>query len=131
MNIEELTPVQKTLFIPLLGKASDYNKKSSILADKWANEIINNINYDYSSMKENSIGNSMASLRGKIIDNLVKEFILPNKENVVLHLGCGLDSRYNRIGVENIYWYDIDFKEVIDIRKKYFKETEYYHFIAS
>lgn len=130
MNIE-LTSVEKTLFIPLLGKAGDYNEKFSILADKKANEIISTINYDFSSMKENNIANSIASLRAKIIDNLVKEFIMPNKENVVLHLGCGLDSRYNRIGIKNIYWYDIDFKEVIDIRKKYFQETEYYHLIAS
>jgi O-methyltransferase involved in polyketide biosynthesis len=130
MNIE-LTSVEKTLFIPLLGKANDYKKKSSILADKKADEIISNINYDFSSMKENNIGDSLASLRAKIIDNLVKKLIKPDKNNVVLHLGCGLDSRYNRIGIENIYWYDIDFKEVIDIRKKYFQETEYYHLIAS
>jgi O-methyltransferase involved in polyketide biosynthesis len=130
MNFE-LTSVEKTLFIPLLGKANDCKKKSSILSDKKANEIIATVNYDFSSAKENGFADSMASLRAKIIDNLVKEIIKPNKENVVLHLGCGLDSRYNRIGIENIYWYDIDFKEVIDIRKKYFKETEYYRLIAS
>lgn len=130
MNIE-LTSVEKTLFVPLLGKASDYNEKSSILADKKANEIIGSIDYDFNPMKENGIGNSMACLRAKIIDNLAREFIIPDKENVVLHLGCGLDSRYNRMGIENIYWYDIDFKEVIDIRKKYFRETKYYHLIAS
>lgn len=116
----KLTSVEKTLFTPLLGKASDYGIKSSILSDKKAQEIINSINFDFSQMKENSIGNSMASLRAKIIDNLVKEYIALNKENVVLHLGCGLDSRYERIGNENINWYDIDFQEVIDIRKKYF-----------
>ena len=127
----ELTPVEKTLFIPLLGKAGDYNQKSSILNDKKANEIISTINYDFTPMKENSVANSIASLRAKIIDNLVKEFIMPNKENVVLHLGCGLDSRCSRIGAENIYWYDIDFKEVIDIRKKYYQETKYYHLVAS
>jgi O-methyltransferase involved in polyketide biosynthesis len=130
MNVE-LTSVEKTLFIPLLGKANDYKKKSSILTDKKADEIISTINFDLSSMKEGSIGKTMACLRAIIIDNLAKELIMPNKENVVLHLGCGLDSRYNRIGIENIYWYDVDFKEVIDIRKKYFHETEYYHLIAS
>jgi len=127
----KLTSVEKTLFTPLLGKASDYGIKSSILSDKKAQEIINSINFDFSQMKENSIGNSMASLRAKIIDNLVKEYIALNKENVVLHLGCGLDSRYERIGNENINWYDIDFQEVIDIRKKYFPETDNYHLIAS
>ena len=126
-----LTPVEKTLFVPLLGKANDYKKKSSILTDKKAYEIVSDTNYDFSSMEENGIGDSLASLRAKIIDNLAKELIKPDKENVVLHLGCGLDSRYNRIGIENVYWYDIDFKEVIDIRKKYFQETEYYHLIAS
>ena len=127
----ELTSVEKTLFIPLLGKASDYNRKSSILSDKKAYEIIGNIKDDLSPMKENAFGNSMACLRAKIFDNLTKNLIAPDKENVVLHLGCGLDSRYERINAKNTYWYDIDFSDVIDLRRKYFRETEYYHLIAS
>jgi O-methyltransferase involved in polyketide biosynthesis len=130
MNIE-LTSVQKTLFIPLVGKAIDNRKKSPILADKKAEEIITHINYDFNLIKNNIIGNTIFCLRAKIIDTLLKELLKPNKENVVLHLGCGLDSRYNRIGIKNISWYDIDFKEVIDIRKNYYQEAEYYHQIAS
>jgi O-methyltransferase involved in polyketide biosynthesis len=129
--IIELTSVEKTLFIPLVGKAIDNRKKSPILADKKAEEIITDINYNFSLIKNNIIGNTIFCLRAKIIDTLLNELIEPNKNIVVLHLGCGLDSRYDRIGVEKISWYDIDFREVIDIRKNYYYETEYYHLIAS
>lgn len=48
-----------------------------------------------------------------------------------MHLGCGLDSRYSRIGNRSIDWYDVDFKEVIDIRRYFYMETDNYHVVAS
>jgi O-methyltransferase involved in polyketide biosynthesis len=75
--------------------------------------------------------NIMMCLRAKLIDNFVKDFLLKNGESIALHLGCGLDSRYNRIGNPDVDWYDVDFKEVIDIRRHFYEETANYHLIAS
>lgn len=70
-------------------------------------------------------------LRAKLIDDFVKDFLAKNNQSIALHLGCGLDSRYHRIENPNVDWYDVDFKEVIDIRKLFYEETDNYHLISA
>ncbi len=131
MNKITLTEEKETLLIPLFGKAKENRKKHPLLVDKKAVEIVNQIDYNFKSLKIPEKTNMMMCLRAKLIDNFVKGFLLDNNESVALHLGCGLDSRYSRIGNNNVDWYDVDFKDVIDIRRHFYKETDKYHLIAS
>lgn len=126
-----LTEEKETLLVPLYGKAKESKKKTPILLDKKAVEIVNQINYNFKALKIPEKTNIMMCLRAKLIDNFVKDFLAKSNESVALHLGCGLDSRYNRIENPNVDWYDVDFKEVIDIRKHFYEETAHYHLIPS
>lgn len=72
----------------------------------------------------------MMCLRARLIDKFVESFLEKSNDSVAIHLGCGLDSRCNRIN-NNADWYDVDFKEVIDLRKNFYEETERYHLISS
>lgn len=49
----------------------------------------------------------------------------------MLHLGCGLDSRYTRVDNGYVEWYDLDLPDVIDLRRTFYTETETYHMIPS
>lgn len=122
---------KETLLIPLYGKAIESKKKSPILFDTKAIEIVGKINYDFNSLKIPGKTNTMMCLRAKLLDNFVIDFLNNKNRNVVLHLGCGLDSRYNRIKNAKVDWFDLDFKEVIDIRRNFYPESEKYHLIAS
>lgn len=53
------------------------------------------------------------------------------KEAVVLHIGCGMDSRIERVGTNHHVWYDVDFPNVIRERKKYYQETDEYYMIEA
>ncbi|MBN1409445.1 MAG: class I SAM-dependent methyltransferase [Spirochaetales bacterium] len=125
------TKEKETLFIPLYGKAMESKKANAVLIDKKAEEIIELIDYDFSKLKIPQKTDIMMGLRAKKIDDYTKEFLLRNPRSIVLHLGCGLDSRYSRIGNNNADWYELDFPEVIDIKKRFFKETGRLHFLAS
>ena len=122
---------KETLLIPLYGKAMESKKKSPILLDTKAIEIVEKINYDFDSLKIPSKTNTMMCLRAKLFDTFTTTFLKTKNDAVVLHLGCGLDSRYNRINNVKVDWYDVDFKEVIDIRQTFYPESEKYHLIAS
>jgi O-methyltransferase involved in polyketide biosynthesis len=126
-----LTEEKETLLIPLLGKAKESERETPILIDKKAVEIIKQIDYDFESLKIPEKTNIMMCIRAKLIDNYVKGFLAENKNSVALHLGCGLDSRYDRISNNNVDWYDLDFKEVINVRQHFFKETDKYNMIPS
>ena len=53
-----------------------------------------------------------------------------NPDAVVIHLGCGMDSRCLRVGTGAHIWYDVDFSEVIAERKRYFSESEQYRMLS-
>lgn len=126
-----LTKEKETLLIPLYGKAMENKRKSPLIIDKMAVEIVNHVDYNFKSLKIPEKTNIMMCLRAKLIDNFVKDFLEKNTGSVALHLGCGLDSRYNRIENASVDWYDVDFKDVIDVRRHFYEETDNYHFIGS
>ncbi|AKB78429.1 Tetracenomycin polyketide synthesis O-methyltransferase tcmP [Methanosarcina horonobensis HB-1 = JCM 15518] len=126
-----LTEEKETMLIPLFAKAKESEKKHPVIIDKKAVEIINQIDYDFTSLKIPEKTKLMMCLRAKLIDNFVRDFFLKNDKSIALHLGCGLDSRSDRIDNSDVDWYDVDFEEVIDIRKHFFRETDNYHLIPS
>lgn len=131
MSRVTLTKEKETLLIPLYGKAQEARKRSPILVDEKAMEILAKVDYDFSSLRIPEKTNIMMCLRAKIMDDFVRQFLLTHPRSVALHLGCGLDSRYDRIGPRDADWYDVDYPEVIDIRREFYPETERYHMISS
>lgn len=67
-------------------------------------------------------------MRSAVFDNWLREHL--TADTVVLHLGCGLDSRCRRVECDNP-WVDVDFPAVIQERKRYFAESERYSLIGS
>jgi O-methyltransferase involved in polyketide biosynthesis len=126
----ELKNESKTLFIPLLGKAK-MSEQNLIIKDTKAEEIINKINYDFSQVKNSKYLSMYMALRARILDNLVNEYINNHYSSTIIHLGCGLDSRVLRVNENFSKWYDVDYKEVIDIRKEFYKEDDKYQMISS
>lgn len=115
----------KTLFIPLLGKAL-MSKEKVFLHDKKAEEIISKINYDFNSLKQSKYLSMYMSLRAMLIDKLCNKYILENSNTTIIHLGCGLDSRCLRVNQNYNKWYDLDYENVISIRKEYYEENSKY-----
>ena len=121
----ELKEESKTLFIPLYGKAL-MSKECLFLKDKKAEEIINKVDYNFKKLKQSKWLSMYMALRAKKIDEICKNYIDKDLNLIVIHLGCGLDSRNLRIG-QNVNWYDIDLKNVIDLRKEYTTTIERVH----
>lgn len=122
--------VNKTLYIPLYGKAY-VSKKNMILKDKKAEEIWEKEGFELKGKSKSKWLAYYMSMRSAIYDEWVEKELSDNSKTVVLHIGCGLDSRRERISVQCSNWYDIDFPEVIAERRKYYKETDTYQMLAA
>lgn len=70
-------------------------------------------------------------LRSSLYDMWLKKKLEELEDPVVIHLGCGLDDRYGRTEIKNLCWYDIDYAQMIDIRKKHYKENGNYHMLSA
>ena len=68
--------------------------------------------------------------RSSVFDEWLKQQMTDVSNAVIIHIGCGMDSRIMRVGTENHKWYDVDFPEVIKERKRYYTESDNYKMIA-
>jgi O-methyltransferase involved in polyketide biosynthesis len=101
------------------------------LHDPKAEEIISKLDYDFGSLKQSKWLSMYMSLRSLLIDDLCNKYILEHPNATVVHLGCGLDSRYLRINQNFSNWYDVDYENVIEIRKKFYETNSKYNMIGS
>ncbi|MER9626238.1 class I SAM-dependent methyltransferase [Mesorhizobium sp. M0296] len=127
-----LTGAKETLFLTLYGKALESRLPNSLLRDYFADEAVRNIDYDFSRLRvDNNLGVGLA-IRAKTLDVCVQDFLARNPDAIVLHLGCGLDTRIFRIDPPaGVDWFDVDYPEVIDLRRKLYPVRDHYHLIAS
>lgn len=125
-----MNEVNKTLYIPLYGK-SFVSKRSLFIVDKKAEEIWNKSQFKLKRKSKSKWLAYYMAIRASVFDNWVKEQIETNKNAIVIHIGCGLDSRVVRVNKSNVKWYDIDFDEVIEERKKFYSQTDTYKMIST
>ena len=124
-----MNSVNKTLYIPLYGK-SYVSKKGLFLDDKKAEEIWEAEEFSLKGKSKSKWLAYYMGVRSAVFDEWVKQQMLTTSDSVVIHIGCGMDSRVIRVGAENHKWYDVDFLEVIEERKRYYAETDDYKMIA-
>ena len=121
--------VNKTLYIPLYGK-SFVSKKGIILHDPKAEDIWAAEGFPLKGKSKSKWLAYYMGMRSAVFDRWAAEKMNENPEVAVLHLGCGMDSRALRVGKAQ-HWFDVDFPEVIDQRRRYYAETETYKMISS
>ena len=92
-----LNEVNKTLFIPLYGKAL-ISKKGVILKDKKAEEIWDAESFDIKGKSKLKWPAYNMDMRAKVFDDWTNKMLFNSDEKtIVLHIGCGLDSRCLRV----------------------------------
>ena len=121
--------VNKTLYIPLYGK-SYVSKKGLFLGDKKAEEIWEAEGFALKGKSKSKWLAYYMGVRAAVFDRWLDQRMTDMQEAVVIHIGCGMDSRAVRIGADNRKWYDVDFAEVITERRRYYSESECYRMLA-
>ena len=121
--------VNKTMYIPLYAKAF-VSKKGLFLEDKKAEEIWQREGFEVGRKSRSKWLAYYLGMRSAVFDEWLRLQMHSNPDAVVIHVGCGLDSRIERVGEQGHLWYDVDFAEVISERKKYYMETDLYHMVV-
>ena len=120
-----MNSVNKTLYIPLYGK-SYVSKKGLFLDDKKAEEIWEKEGFKLKGKAKSKWLAYYMGVRSAVIDEWLKKQMTALQDAVVIHIGCGMDSRVIRVGTEGHKWYDVDLPEVIKERKRYYTESDDY-----
>ena len=122
--------VNKTLYIPLYGKAY-VSRKNIILHDPKAENIWEKEGFKLKGKSKSKWLAYYMAMRSAVYDEWVEQEIKNTPNAVVLHIGCGMDSRIERAAAKDVDWYDIDFPDVIEERRKYYSETIFYRMLSA
>ncbi len=133
IDIHNLGQVQKTLFLPLWGRAVESKKPKPMLVDETAVRIIERVDFDFSPMIQNidAITHIAWIMRSNFCDRTVREFLQRYPEGTIVNIGCGLDTTFERTDNGKLKWYDLDLPDVIELRSEFVKESERRKFIIA
>ena len=112
-----MNEVNKTLYIPLYGKAK-VSRQGVILNDPYAEEIWKKESFPIHGKSGSKWLAYNMAMRARVFDDWTENMLQQNQNALVLHIGCGLDSRYMRIKSSRSEWIDCDLPDVIEIRKR-------------
>lgn len=122
----------KTMLSTLYLKALDADFEQPVLADRFAKEAIERLDFDWSELEITPKWAPLFTVRTAQYDIWVRQFIAAHPQCNVVHLGCGLDCRVFRIDPgPDVRWYDVDFPEVIALRRQIYPDRSDYELIAT
>jgi O-methyltransferase involved in polyketide biosynthesis len=134
------TKEKETMLMTLSGRAIQSQWQNPILPDPWAEEAMRHIDYDMSQTLKGvsswsmwkDIGPTIIATRAATFDQLTTRFLADHPDTVVLQVGCGMDSRVFRIDPPaSVQWFDVDYPDVIDLRRQLFPQRAAYHLIGA
>ena len=120
----------ETLLITLYSKAK-MSETGQIITDRKAEDAVKSVEYDFHKLNVNKKTQVFMALRSAIIDAFAQDYLKTQPNACVLHLGCGLDFRYDRLNRPDCDWYDLDYPEVVAIKREFVEESAHYRFLAS
>lgn len=127
--------VEWTNLCTLYLRAFESRSPEPILGDTAAVEAVDRIEYDWARMRRAmrpQPNQYLVAMRARQIDDWSADFLRRHPDAVVLHLGCGIDTRAFRLHPpETVQWFDIDQPNVIALRRKLYDDGDGYRMIGS
>lgn len=135
LSLDNLAGVSETLLIPLFGRAWEYQNPRPLLKDETAHALGQRLlpllaaspspfHQAIAKRRWPDLVMVMMSLRTRFFDKVCREFIHDHPDGQLVMLGCGLDSRFERVGCPDVDWINLDLPEVIALRRQLFEPRE-------
>lgn len=129
-----LNGVPETWLAPLYWRAMESQRPDAMLKDEKAVALVAQMSSDFDRVRQirmNEMFHVMRIMLTREMDRYAQDFLSRHPEAVVVHIGCGLDSRFERVDNGQVEWYDLDLPNVIGLRRKFIgDEGERYHLLG-
>lgn len=119
---------------PLYWRAIESQRPEALLIDQQAIELVEKFPSIFDQVKGIRVHELFYVMRIMLtrqMDCYVEDFLTRHPDSVVVHIGCGLDSRFDRVDNGQVEWFDLDLPEAIELRQQIIGgESGRYHLIA-
>ncbi len=135
-NPVTLSGVAETLLTTLYLRAEESQRPDALIKDEKAVQLVAQLGYDFDRVRQiplNEANKLVLILRSRQFDRCALGFLERHPDAVVVHIGCGLDARFERVAPLNSLadWFDLDLPDVIELRRVLLGgDRERYHLLA-
>ena len=129
----KLSGVSETMLGCLWSRAKISRDCSSLFYDEKAVELVEKIDYDFSTFDTIPFENYLPLLfvaRAKQFDGKIKAYVKEHPHASVVNIGAGLDATFYRVDNGSIHWYDLDLPDVIHVRRQLLPEPDRVTYIS-
>ena len=122
------------MLITLYIRATESQRPDALVKDERAEALVRQL--DPETLRKTlalteGTGRLVLILKSREFDCFVQDFLGRHPDSVVVHIGCGLDTRFDRMDNGQVEWYDLDLPEVIHLRRELIGgEAGRYHLLA-
>lgn len=122
-----------TLLLTLYARSIESQKPCPIISDEHATKLVEQLDFDFrifDNIPTTSVG---VALRSVHFDKITSDFISSHKNPIVVIVGCGLDTRMQRLEQEiasQAFFYQLDLPEVIRLREQLLPPTTNEQYIS-
>ncbi len=129
---QSLKGVSETLFMTLYVRARETQRPNAMIKDDLAVSMVNRIDCDFSRLRMQRHDEVAVIMRMNKFDSHLRDFLERNPHAVVVHIGCGLDTRFERVDNGLVEWFDLDVPDVMLLREKLItNHNSRYHMFAT
>jgi O-methyltransferase involved in polyketide biosynthesis len=116
MTPPDLTGIPETMLFTSHNRASESKRPGGILNDPDCERIYDAIDYDY----ERSFGkpDGTHAMRSKLFDDALRPWLTEHPDAVVVELGAGLETQFQRCDNGSVRWICVDVPEAIEFRER-------------
>lgn len=138
----QISNVSTTAFITLYARALESRRPNPILSDPGAVQLAETLR-PILVASDRALCRKLAdddlpslliatmALRGRRMDRYARDFLARHEGGTVVNLGCGLDTRFQRIDDGRVVVVDLDLPPMIELKRTMVAEGPRYHFVAA
>jgi methyltransferase (TIGR00027 family) len=135
--MKALTEVSETALITLRSRVLESEKADPLMRDPMGKELLEvlmkvlpeELRDRILKRKLSPVLTRHITLRARKYDGLCREFLKKNPGGLIVSLGCGFDTRFWRLGGEDLKYMELDLPGVVGIKKQMLKDKISYPMI--
>jgi O-methyltransferase involved in polyketide biosynthesis len=99
--------VAETLLLPLYFRAIESQRPDALLKDEKTVALVQQMSFDFSRIKQakhDEVSRVFVVLCNREFDRYARGYMARSPKAVVVHFGCGLDTRFERVDNGKVEW---------------------------
>lgn len=132
-----LHEVSETALITLRSRVIESQKENPVILDPVGSQLYQGllgqipqeVQQRIIQVKASPVLTGYIARRARKYDELCREFLTHHADGLVLNLGCGFDTRFWRLGLQEANYMELDLPEVLELKKKILGDQMNYSFI--